>query len=177
MHIENNSNDIRNHPILQDSKVGLWGHSESWLIFSSQKLMKLPVHTEDFIILGFYADILDSQVPIKISRSLNFNLNQVHQLLTWENPSRLTMSSKSLEDWIVPDTIGIGVNMLSILNQSVSFINFWLEKINQDWTNTVSFINFWLEKVHQDSLCPQSPTLESWRTGWFLIPLELVSIC
>ena len=31
-------------------------------------------------------------------------------------------------------------------------------------------INFRLEKVHKDSLCPQSPTLESWRTGWFLTP-------
>ena len=41
---------------------------------------------------------------------------------------------------------------------------------------TVNFINFWVEKVHQDSLCPQSPTLESWRTGWFLISLTLVSI-
>ena len=25
--------------------------------------------------------------------------------------------------------------------------------------------------------CPQSLTLESWRTGWFLRPLKLLSIC
>ena len=30
MHIDTYSNGIRNHPILQDSKVGLQGHSESW---------------------------------------------------------------------------------------------------------------------------------------------------
>ena len=87
------------------------------------------------------------------------------QLLTWKSPSRLIMTLKSnlgvLEDRMVPDTIGIGVNMLRYVF----------------WANTVSFINFWLEKVHQDSLCPPSPTLESWRIGWFLIPLELVSIC
>ena len=34
--------------------------------------------------------------------------------------------------------------------------------------NTASLINFGLEKVRQDSVCPLSPTLDSWRTGWFL---------
>ena len=90
---------------------------------------------------------------------------EFHQLLSGKSPSRLPMSLKSnpgvLEDRLVPDTIDIGVNMLRYVL----------------WSNTVNFINFWVEKVHQDSLCPRSPTLESWRTGWFLIPLTLVSIC
>ena len=50
--------------------------------------------------------------------------------------SRVFLSSLSLgvmEDRMVPDTIGIGVNMFR----------------NVFWTNTVSFINFWLERVHQ----------------------------
>ena len=41
--IDTNSSGIRNHPVLQDSRVRLQGHSESWWIFSSQKLMKLTV--------------------------------------------------------------------------------------------------------------------------------------
>ena len=89
---------------------------------------------------------------------------EFHQLLNGKSPSRLPMSSKSnpgvLEDRLVPDTVDIGVNMLRYVL----------------WSNTVNFINFWVEKVHQDSLCPRSPTLESWRTGWFLIPLTLVSM-
>ena len=89
---------------------------------------------------------------------------EFHQLLNGKSPSRLRMSSKSnpwvLEDRLVPDTIDIGVNMLRYVL----------------WSNTVNFINFWVEKVHQDSLCPRSPTLESWRTCWFLIPLTLVSM-
>ena len=42
-HVDTNSMGIRNHPVLQDSKVELGGHSESWWTFSSQELMKLTV--------------------------------------------------------------------------------------------------------------------------------------
>ena len=42
---------------------------------------------------------------------------------------------------------------------------------------TVSFIDFWPERVHQDSPCPPCDLLESWRTGWFLWPMKLIPSC
>ena len=95
------------------------------------------------------------------------------------------------EDRIVPEIKNLiltSVTMCYKLKLRVSFTSDMIEPIKTHpvlkvssvslfGTNTVSFINFWLEKVHQDSVCPRSSTLESWRTGWFLIPMELVSTC
>ena len=71
----------------------------------------------------------------------------------WKSPSRLSMSSKSdpgvLEDRMIPDTTKIAFNRFR----------------NVFWTVSASFMNICCEKVHQDSLCLQSLTLESWRTG------------
>ena len=41
--IDTNSSGIRSHPVLQDSRVILQGHSEYWWTFSSKKLRKLTV--------------------------------------------------------------------------------------------------------------------------------------
>ena len=62
---------------------------------------------------------------------------------------------------LIPETTKIAFNMFK----------------NVFWTISASLIKFCPEKVHQDSPCPQSLTLESWRTGWFLRPLKLLSIC
>jgi len=40
-HIESNFSGLRNHPVLQDSRVRHQGHGESWWTFSWQNLMKL----------------------------------------------------------------------------------------------------------------------------------------
>ena len=40
-HIKSNFSGLRNHPVLQDSRVRLRGHGESWWTFSGQNLMKL----------------------------------------------------------------------------------------------------------------------------------------
>ena len=89
---------------------------------------------------------------------------QFHELLLLKSPSSLSMSLKSdpgvLEDMLIPETTKIAFNKFR----------------NVLWTISASFINFSPEKVHQDSLCPRSLTLESWRTGWFLRPLKLLSI-
>ena len=69
--IDTNSSGIRNHPVLQDSRVRLQGHSESWWIFSSQKLMKLTVLVQNkfLSILTPISTIMSSKNPRWINES------------------------------------------------------------------------------------------------------------
>ena len=68
----------------------------------------------------------------------------------------------SLGGQMIPETTKIAFNMFK----------------NVFWPVSANFIKFCPEKVHQDSLCPRSLNLESWMTGWLLIPYKCIcSLC
>ena len=94
-----------------------------------------------------------------------------HLKLLWKfhpNPtsgslSRLYLSSKSLpwvlEDMEVPDKTVDGV----------------LWHVSTLWLYCENFIQIQYQEACQDSTCPPSPFLESFRTWWYLMNLEMVS--
>ena len=87
---------------------------------------------------------------------------KLHHYPSSETLSRLHLSSKSLpgvlEDMEVPDKPGVGVRCYGLTFRSFC----------------ESFIKIQYQKPCQDSTCPPSLFLESWRTWWFLMNLEVV---
>ena len=87
-------------------------------------------------------------------------LRKFYQDLTSGTLSRLHLSSKSLPGVLeVPDKPGVGVRCYGLTFRSFC----------------ESFIKIQYQKPCQDSTCPPSLFLESWRTWWFLMNLEVVS--
>ena len=122
-------------------------------------MMDLEMGSGEWRALWNYSEIFIKIRCQMIGIILQKVLRKFYQDLTSGTLSRLHLSSKSLPGVLeVPDKPGVGVRCYGLTFRSFC----------------ESFIKIQYQKPCQDSTCPPSLFLESWRTWWFLMNLEVV---